>query len=227
VFWGARLNPALRRLKRVVITIKRNPAGMEAVYIECLNACFDGWGGPGMYRWCFARTGGSHPADLMVLEEDGHLIAGSVINYRHVSLANNAAILVAVMTGSWTLPAARQNGCFKRIIQGSLALAEERGAALLLAFVTESNPSSRGWRLPGPPCSRRTTCFHAQTLPRRGPRHQRLSSKTHSQPQRSSKTVCLWTGPGNPASHIPRRSGTPSFWSVHMIPSCYPSSVRA
>lgn len=122
---------------------------MEAVYIECLNACFDGWGGPGMYRWCFARTVGSHPADLMVLEEDGHPIAGSAINYRHVSLANNAAILVAVMTGSWTLPAARQKGCFKRIIQESLALAEERGAALLLAFVTESNPSSRGLEAAG------------------------------------------------------------------------------
>lgn len=48
---------------------------------------------------------------------------------------------VAIMTGSWTLPEARRQGCFTRIIDESITLARQKGAALLLAFVTDRNAS--------------------------------------------------------------------------------------
>ena len=47
------------------------------------------------------------------------------------------------MTGSWTVPEARGQGCFTKIIEESLSLASHKGAGLLIAFLTESNASFR------------------------------------------------------------------------------------
>lgn len=112
--------------------------------LACLNACFPGWGDERYFQWAFQRALQDLPLpDYMVLTEAGAEIAGSSVSYRRVLLRNGAAITAGIMTGSWTLPEARGKGCFSRIIQESIRITEQRGGALLLAFVTHDNPSCR------------------------------------------------------------------------------------
>lgn len=126
-----------------MIDIIINPKGIESTYIEYLNYCFRNWGGTDMYKWCFNRQVGDLKADIMILRKDGKIIAGSAVTYRKVLFANSSIINVGIMTGSWTLPDARGQGCFTKIIKESVALASSKGAALLLAFVTKNNASFR------------------------------------------------------------------------------------
>lgn len=117
-----------------------NPDGTEQVYLEYLNQCFDDWGGTDMYGWCFDRVIGGLKADIMMLKKDGAVLGGSAVTYRRARI-RGFMVTVAIMTGSWTLPEARRQGCFSRMIDESIILAKKKGAALLLAFVTDRNAS--------------------------------------------------------------------------------------
>jgi hypothetical protein len=123
-----------------MIDVVMNPVHIEGLYLECLNMCFGDWGGPAMYNWCFERRLGGRKPDIMLLKEKEKVLGGSAVTYRH-ALLNNAIVPVAIMTGSWTLQEARNQGCFTIIIEESLKLARDAGAALLIAFVTQTNPS--------------------------------------------------------------------------------------
>jgi Acetyltransferase (GNAT) domain len=124
--------------------VEINPPDLDSEYLRCLNACFPGWGDRQMAQWAFRRGLAPDPMpDLMVLREENELLAGSAVSYRSVVLPNGSRVRAGIMTGSWTLPAARGRGCFARIIEESVAITRERGGALLLAFVTEDNPSCR------------------------------------------------------------------------------------
>ena len=125
-----------------MIDIVMNPENIEDFYLECLNRCFGDWGGTAMYRWCFERRLGGRKPDIMLLRKEGDVLGGSAVTYRHAML-NNVMVRIAVMTGSWTLPEARNQGCFTMMVDESLSLAKKAGAALLMAFVTEKNPSTR------------------------------------------------------------------------------------
>ena len=121
-------------------------AGEDAApaYLEGLNTCFPGWGGQEMFDWCFRRTVGGPAADLLGVEERGRLVAGSAIVYRRAIRRNTAPPqLIAIMSGSWTLPEARGQGLFKAMIQASRGRAAERGCAILIAFAHDANPSAR------------------------------------------------------------------------------------
>jgi hypothetical protein len=120
-----------------------NPSGAEATYLESLNVCFPGWGSADTFRWAFGRRVGGPATDLMMLRDSGELIAGSAVSYRQLVLPTGRRALVGIMTGSWTLPAARGKGAFTRIIEASVELTRGHGGALLLAFVTETNASFR------------------------------------------------------------------------------------
>ncbi len=132
-----------------MIEVDRNPAGAEAAYLEHLNTSFGRWGGMDRYRWAFERAAGGPVADCMMLREGSEVLAGSAVTYRRARVPGAGERLVGIMTGSWTLPAARGRGCFTRVIEESLAFCRERGAALLLAFVTEDNASCRRLRAAG------------------------------------------------------------------------------
>lgn len=125
-----------------MIDVVMNPENIDGLYLECLNRCFGEWGGPAMYRWCFDRRLGGRKPDIMLLKKKGAILGGSAVTYRHAML-NNVMVRIAVMTGSWTLSEARNQGCFTMMVGESLSLAKEAGAALLMAFVTEKNPSTR------------------------------------------------------------------------------------
>jgi hypothetical protein len=126
-----------------MIEVALNPQGLQATYLASLNTCFPGWGDAASYGWAFDRSTGGPPADLMIVKENGELLAGSAVTYRVLRTGTGAEGRVGIMTGSWTLPAARGRGCFTRIIEESQMLVRARSALALLAFVTEQNPSYR------------------------------------------------------------------------------------
>lgn len=128
----------------MALDVEVNPEGLDDEYLRCLNTCFPHWGDESVFKWVFCRALLPDPLpDRFVLREDGNLLAGSAVSYRTVSLPNGNAIRVGIMTGSWTLEAARGRGCFSRVIQESIRITREREGALLLAFVTHDNPSCR------------------------------------------------------------------------------------
>jgi GNAT superfamily N-acetyltransferase len=123
--------------------VRYNDVELDEAYLDGLNACFGGWGDQTHFTWVFERSSGSHPPDRMAIIDDGEFLAGSGISYRVVRLPNGASMHVGIMTGSWTLPAARGRGVFTTIIEESRQRATDHGCALLLAFVTHDNPSRR------------------------------------------------------------------------------------
>ena len=112
-------------------------------YLAALNECFPGWGDEAMFSWCFERIMAGHSADLLEVRDDGQLIAGSAISYRNVLLPGGEIVKAGIMTGSFTVPAARGRGLFSRMIDDSLAAIRRRESAMLLAFVTSTNGSCR------------------------------------------------------------------------------------
>jgi hypothetical protein len=97
-----------------------------------------------MFEWAFMRKLRGLPlSDYIWLKDAGEVLAGSGVSYRQLTLPNGSEITVGIMTGSWTLPAARGRGCFSRIIRESINITAERNGAILLAFVTEDNASCR------------------------------------------------------------------------------------
>ncbi|MCY2686973.1 hypothetical protein [Salinimicrobium sp. TH3] len=120
-----------------------NPENYRSEYIKNLNECFNGWGGDREYDWVFERKVGEHSADILLIrnDEDG-VIAGSGVSYRKLE-GKGVSVEIGIMTGSWTLPAARKKGCFTKMIHCSKDLCHNKDVPFLTAFVTETNPSSR------------------------------------------------------------------------------------
>jgi hypothetical protein len=126
-----------------VISLHLNPQGMEDEFLKCLNLCFGDWGDRRTYQWYFQRKTAYPDADLMVLKKDGELAAGSAVTYRKITLPNEAVVTVGIMTGSWTLPKFRGQGCFARIIEESVRLTAKKNGALVLGFGRTENSSFR------------------------------------------------------------------------------------
>jgi len=128
--------------------IEVEPVGpqQEAFYLECLNICFPGWGGPEMFDWAFR---GIHhmPADLFFLVEDGKVVAGSALTYRQLSIGGGPPFKIACMTASWALPQARGksllrgNGLLGREVDISREIARDKGCAFLIAYMRRTNAS--------------------------------------------------------------------------------------
>lgn len=120
-----------------------NPENYRKEYIANLNACFGNWGGENEYEWGLQRRVGNHQTDIMLIEneEDG-VIAGSAVSYRKLE-GKQDSFDIGIMTGSWTLPAARRKGCFTKMIHCSRDLCKDNNVPFLTAFVTETNASSR------------------------------------------------------------------------------------
>lgn len=125
------------------MNIERNPRGAEALYLQSLNVCFPGWGDERAYAWAFSRTVGAPATEQMLLREGDELLAGSAVSYRVLRTPAGREAVIGIMTGSWTLPAARGRGAFTQIIDESQAMVQRHSGALLLAFVTETNASFR------------------------------------------------------------------------------------
>lgn len=123
--------------------IEPAPPGEDERYLAALQSCFGGWGGETEFDWYFRRPFAGAVADRFVIADAGEWIAGSAVSWRMLAEPDGSERRVGIMTGSWTLPAARGRGCFAAIIEHSRQLCVERGADWLIAFVTRDNPSRR------------------------------------------------------------------------------------
>ncbi|MGJ8665821.1 MAG: hypothetical protein ACSHW7_05600 [Patiriisocius sp.] len=124
--------------------IVHNPENYKENYMAHLNECFGVWGGNKEYHWVFEQNRGPFPSDLMVIHhKELGVLAGSGITYRNLfNQKTKKGTSMGIMTGSWTLPAARRRGCFSKIIQESRAICASRNIDTLTAFVTETNASA-------------------------------------------------------------------------------------
>lgn len=124
--------------------IEHNPKGYKESYIAHLNECFGVWGGIREYNWVFEQQRGAFLSDLMVIHhKELGVLAGSGITYRNLhNQHTKVKTTTGIMTGSWTLPAARRRGCFSKIIQESRDICASHNVNSLTAFVTETNASA-------------------------------------------------------------------------------------
>ncbi len=119
------------------------PEADAAAWLEALNACFPGWGGPERFAWCFLRAFDGIVPDALFFVEEGRPVAGAGVVYRTLELADGRRTRVAVMSGAWTLPEARGRGAFTRLIAATCEAGAARGASLFVGFVTEGNVSRK------------------------------------------------------------------------------------
>jgi len=120
-----------------------NPPGVEPAYLEALQRNFGGWGEQAEFLWWFRRKVGGPVADLLVLVENGDtLVAGTAVSYRRLAMAGGREEVAGVITGAWTAPQYRRQGCFSTLIERAREVAGRRGASMLLAF-SSTDPSSR------------------------------------------------------------------------------------
>ena len=101
--------------------IEAAPPSEDKRYLEALQSCFGGWGGETEFDWYFRRPFAGAVADRFVIADEGEWIAGSAVSWRRLAEPDGTGRKVGIMTGSWTLPAARGRGCFAAIIEHSRA----------------------------------------------------------------------------------------------------------
>jgi len=126
-----------------MITVDINPSNIQKEYLRCLNIAFGNWGDAEEYFWYFQRKTVFQRPDMIILRNGNQMLAGSGVNYRRLRFPDGQDIVIGIMTGAWTLPEARGQGCFSRIIEESVQLTAQKGGAMLMAFVTEDNASFR------------------------------------------------------------------------------------
>lgn len=119
-----------------------NDAAIRAACLVGLNQCFPGWGDSAQFDWCYRRPSDPRPADLLVAEADGVIVAGLAVAYRLIGRDDEPHELVSVLSGAWTLPEARGQGQFGRLLDRAAEVARERGATIALAFVTGERSSA-------------------------------------------------------------------------------------
>ena len=90
-----------------MITVHVNPPAIQDEYLRCLNTVFGNWGDAEKYFWYFQRKTSFPDPDLMVLKERDRTLAGSAVSYRQIRFPNGGDAVIGIMTGSWTLPEAR------------------------------------------------------------------------------------------------------------------------
>jgi GNAT superfamily N-acetyltransferase len=125
-----------------MIRLAGSDAAIRAACLAGLNQCFPGWGDAAQFDWCNRRPGDPRPADLLVAEADGEIVAGLAVVYRRIGRDDEPHELVGVLSGAWTLPEARGQGQFGRLLDRAAEVARERGATIALAFVTGERSSA-------------------------------------------------------------------------------------
>lgn len=136
-----------------MLKIEINPSHLKAEILKNLNLCFPNWGSNIQYHWYFERSVTELKPDIIIFRnESDEIIAGSAISYRQIKLSDHKIYQIGIMTGSWTLPAARGMGCFTEMINTSKVICKEKNVDFLTAFVTEDNPSYRRLHSAGSYC---------------------------------------------------------------------------
>lgn len=129
-------------MERIII----NPENYKKEFLQNLDICFKGWGGEKRYDWVFERKVGKFSPEIGIIEndEDG-AIAGTGYTYR-VMKSNGSLTNFGIVSGSWTLPAARRKGCLTKMVETGRDQCKDKGLPFITAFMTDTNPSSRRLR---------------------------------------------------------------------------------
>ncbi len=143
--------------------IRETPLANRARYINGLQRAFNGWGDEALFQWCFERDSGAGAATFLTGWTDGEHVAGSAVVFRQLDLGG-VRQKVGIMSGSWTLPAARGKGFFSQMIEASLQVCRDEDASRLLAFVTEDNGSRRRLEAAGSQMIPANYCKSIKTL---------------------------------------------------------------
>lgn len=118
-----------------------NPVGIESEYLFLLNLAFGNWGDASRLSWCFGGSSAQRAADIIVLESDGALVAGTGISYRHLVAPSGQSMLVGILTAAWTHPNKRERGLYLHVMREAGRLVAERGGALMLGFMPQDRLS--------------------------------------------------------------------------------------
>ena len=102
-------------------------------YLAGANAAFGDWGDEARFAWAFRGD-----SELLFLEDDGRVLAGSGVTFRTLCGGGSAAII----SGAWTLPEARRRGGLTQIVEATREIARRRDG-VVLAFMRSDNPSRR------------------------------------------------------------------------------------
>lgn len=114
---------------------------LEKPFLANLNLSFGNWGDRKQFEWVYHRDCGVGAADLFLARYKGEDVGGTGVTYRRAVDAKGQEAKLAIMTGSWVLPAARGQGCFSRFVQTMIGAAQKRKSALLLGFAFKANKS--------------------------------------------------------------------------------------
>jgi hypothetical protein len=117
------------------VRVRRLPAASADPheYLAGANAAFGQWGDESLFAWVFRDD-----AEVLFLDDGaGRAIAGAGIVYRTL----RSGQCVAIMSGAWTLAAARGRGAFTRLVEEIVAAAAERHG-FFLGFVRAENASA-------------------------------------------------------------------------------------
>lgn len=121
---------------------RTQPAAVDADEIlRGLNGAFGAWGGRRMFDWALARTCAGLQPDLLVVREEGQIVAFAANMYRRIRSARGELSVVAVIGAAWTAPHVRGRGLFTGILRESVAVASDRGALAVLGFLRAASRS--------------------------------------------------------------------------------------
>ena len=121
--------------------ISINPAGFEAEHLAALNRSFGDWGDGRRWRWCFARSSSSEPADIVVAEVNGAAIAGTGISYRRMITPDGGTLLAGILTAAWSHPVKSARGAYMHVMSEAMRRIAERGGAVALGFMPQNKSS--------------------------------------------------------------------------------------
>ena len=120
-----------------------NPDEPE-VGAEFLTRCFGARWTDGMYRWYLQRSFAGEAPDRLVLNDGARAVAGCGLVYRLLRTPDGEVQRVSVVVAACTLPEARGQGCYARVLQAAVDQSAARGCTALLGFVTADNATGRG-----------------------------------------------------------------------------------
>jgi predicted N-acetyltransferase YhbS len=135
----------------VIVLIETGPArDFDAGEIVAgLNEAFGSWGDRRLFDWAFTRPGAGLLPDMLVVREEGRLIASSAVTYRRAVSEAGLEGIAAIIGGSWTAAKARGRGIFGELLRRSIELARGRGVAVVIGMGREDNLSRRAFDTAG------------------------------------------------------------------------------
>jgi hypothetical protein len=123
------------------VKISVNPPGFEAEHLSALNRAFGDWGDARRWQWCFARASAREPADIIMAESNGAVIAGTGICYRQLATPGGGTLLAGILTAAWSFPVKSARGAYMQVMSEAMRRIAERGGALALGFMPQSKSS--------------------------------------------------------------------------------------